>query len=379
MHWLLLLALLSSTTSLKNGGSTSSLNRLAENSLRQQLGSVRNVNVQVTPGRASGGGNFDSFNVTLDGFSADRLLGLANRASSSTSTDYRDDNHRNDGSYPRYQAPRGNNLDRDVLGEILGGIGQGKYGGVLGEILGGGSSGGRIGRLRLRATNFTFQGTRYDTLSADMGEIRFDWKKALRGDFDIQSIAPGTLALNLRGDQVARLLSPRLPSMRDVRVRFADGRAFVGARSDMYGVRVPFEVGARLSVQQNRVMASDFAASVARLRLPSIVMNELTRGVNPLYDFDPQQRWPLAINLTTAQATGEVLAMRGGIQWLGFNNDRRSRDRNDWPADSDRQERYPQDRYPDDDYSDDRNRDTRNDDRNTDRTVESILGGIFGR
>jgi hypothetical protein len=349
MHWLLLLALLSSTTSLKGGGSSASLNRLAENSLRQQLGQVRNLNVQVAPARGSSGGNFDSFVVNLDGFSADRLLGLANQAQSPS---YGDSDWNGGYNSPRDQRTRRNNLDKDDWGAILGGMGQGKYGGILNDILGGSKSGGRIGRVQLRATNFTFQGTRYDAMSADLGEIRFDWSKALRGEFDVQSIAPGTLSLNLRGDQMARLLSPRLPSVRDVRVRFANGRALVGAKSDVYGVRVPFEVGARLSVQQNRVIASDFAASVAKLRLPAFVLDELTHGVNPLYDFDPQGRWPLAINLSTAQASGDVLSMRGGIQWLGFNNRRNdprndNRNRNDWPDDRNTQNRYPEESFPD--------------------------------
>jgi hypothetical protein len=393
MHWLLLLALLSSTTDLRNGGSPNSLNQLAETSLRRQLGSVRNVDVQVVPRRSGASrslsGDFDSFTVSLDGFSADRLMGLAERAddsggayspsarggSSSGNTGYgypRDDE-------PSYQVPR--RLDSEELGDILGNIGGGRFGGVLDDILGGSASGsgGRIGRVRLRATNFTFQGARYDALSADLGEIRFDWKKALRGDFDVRSISPGALSLSLKGEQAARLLAPRLPSLSDVRVRFADGRAFVGAKSGLYGVRVPFEVGARLSVRQNRVMATDFAASVARLRLPSFVVSELTRGVNPLYDFDPQNRWPLAINLSTAQASANTLAMRGGIQWIGFNNSRRDHDQT-YRDDS---SRYPDSRgedvYDDEDgYGLPNERDSR-DSSSRGRSTQDILGDIFGR
>ncbi len=360
MHWLLLLALLSSTTDLKGGGSTSSLNRLAETSLRRQLGQVNGVRVQVSPGRG-GRGDFESFDVSLDGFSADRLMGLANQASQNERINDGPSSSGGD-TYP--VAPR-KNFDAGDLGDILGGAGGGKIGGILGDILGGrnrGNSVGRIGRIRLNATNFTFQGTRYNSLSADLGEIRFDWNKALRGNFDIQSVSPGSLALSVSGDQAARLLAPRLPSLRDVRVRFSDGRAFVSAKSDAYGVRVPFEVGARLSVQQNRVVATDFAASVAKLRLPSFVLGELTRGVNPLYDFDPQGRWPLAVNLNTAQSAGNVLAMRGGVQWLGFGNGRRTGEQND--------PRNGGSRYPDENFPDSRDRQ---------RSPSDILGDILGR
>lgn len=399
MHWLLLLALLSSTTDMKSGGSSSSLSRLAEQSLRRQLGSVNRVNVQVTPGRNGLGGDLDAFVVNLDGFSADRLSGLDNQSApnnSYPSGDSADDSRnpfpdQNSGyGLPRYDPTNRDsrrfdgstrrNISPDDIGDILSGAGigggRGKIGDILGDVLGGARSGGRIGRLRLKATNFSFQGARYDSLSADLGEIRFDWKKALRGQMDVQSIAPGSLTLSLRGDQLARLLSPRLPSLSDVKVRFADGRAFVGAKSGAYGVRLPFEVGARLSVQQNRVMASDFAASVARLRLPSFVLNELTRGVNPLYDFDPQNRWPLAINLSTAQAGNGVLAMRGGIQWLGLNR----RGQGSTRTDPDSQSRYPDASYPDATYPDDAGDNRSRDDRNSrERRPEDILGDILGR
>lgn len=312
MHWLLILAILSSTTNLKNGGSPSQMNQLASNALRQQLGGANNVGVQITPGR--GGGDFDAISVNLDGFSADNLMNLANRAGNSTNS------NQFSRVQPKNQPNRklqGNNFDiEDIFGQ--GGLSTGDLGSVLGGIFG--SKQGRIGRLKLNAANFSFQGARYDFLSADLGEIRFDWGQALQGNFDIQSVAPGNLMLQLRGDQAAKLLAPRLPSLQNVQVRFDNGRAFVGANAGYYGVNVPFEVGARLSVQQNRVMADNFQASVARLQLPNFVLNELTRGVNPLYDFDPQNRWPLAVNLQTAGTNQNALQMRGGIQWRGFSN-----------------------------------------------------------
>lgn len=379
MHWLLLLAVLSSTTNLNPGGSTASMNRLAEDALRRQIGGANTIRVDLTPGKNKTHGDFDVFNVTLDGFAADRLMGLADR---SARTPRDGDNGSYPGDYGNGGFPqrddsgdmyplRPRNLEPDILGDILGGgLGDVLGGGGLGDILGGvlgGKTGGRIGRIRLRATNFTFQGARYNALDASLGEVRFDWTKALRGDFDVKSIQPGTLGLSLSADQTARLLGPRLPSIRDLKVRFANGLAYVGGKTDFYGVKVPFEVGGRLSVQANQVRADNIRVSVSKLRLPSIVMDELTRGVNPLYDFDPQGRWPLAINLQAAGTANNALALNGGIQWRGFNNG--SADRNG----NNRNRRVPNrdgnpDNYPDDV---DANR--------TPRKPGGILGDIFGR
>ncbi|MDQ3813075.1 MAG: hypothetical protein M3347_03890, partial [Armatimonadota bacterium] len=324
MHWLLILALLSSTTSLKDNQSGASLNRLAENSLRQQLGGANMVRVDIARGGKWQPGDFDRFNVTLDGFAADRLLNLANQVEAQGAP-------RNDSSRDRYPDIMGdndtwrsrNNFDLgDIFGDGTGEAGDfGDLGGILGGILGS-KSGGRIGSIQINATNFTFQGTRYDSLSASLGEIKFDWTKALRGEFDIKSVQPGSLRLGLRADQLQRLVAPRMPSVRDLRLRFANGRAFVGGRTDLYGMRIPFEVGGRLSIRTNQVFADDIGISVARLRLPSFVVRELTNGVNPLYDFDPQRRWPIAVNLNTADTVNNSLTMRGGIQWVGFNRNR---------------------------------------------------------
>jgi hypothetical protein len=373
MHWLLLLAILSSTTSLKNGGSTTSLNRLAENSLRQQLGggsAVQNVRVNIKPGKG-GRGDFDVFDVSLDGFSADRLANLSNKTQSGNSSQndnrsqnngyFPDDaNSQDDSSWPDNGSvwpdnnPRGDNRNGDNRNDdnsnnndiVLGygnwssshasstrlsaddfGLGDilkdGKINGAIGDILGL-SQGGRIGKITLHATNFSFGGARYDSLQANLGEVRFDWLKALRGNFDIRSIQPGTLGLQLRADQAARLLAPRLPSIQNLSVRFSNGRALIGGKSNLYGLRVPFEVGARLNVSANRVNAQDFSASVSKLRLPSFVLDELTRGVNPLYDFDPKNKWPLTVNLQTAGTPNNALSLRGGLNWRGFGRNNRS-------------------------------------------------------
>jgi len=311
MHWLILLSLLASTTNLKTGSPASTMNGLAENALRRQLGGARVVRVNITPESNRSLGDFRSMQVTLDGFSADQLMGLAERADATQSM--RALAHSNN----RYLKP-----NQFGLGDILNG-GDGIFGDILGGILGGGVLGapaqGRIGNLALNATNFTYQGVQYDAMAFNLGEIKFDWSKALRGDFDIQSVRPGTLQLRLNANQAQRLVAPRLPSVRDVRLNFRNGQALLSGRTDVYGINIPFEVGGRLSVQANEVRADDIRLSVARLRLPSFVVDELMRSVNPLYDFDPQDKWPMLVNLNSADGGNDVLAMQGGLQWIGFN------------------------------------------------------------
>lgn len=318
MHWLLLLSILASTTGVKPGADAQSANRLVENALRQKLGGARKVQVELAPAPNHAAGDFDRIVVNLDGFSADRLEGAV--ASTIPSEPERPNTYPPDG----YSRPKPRSLDKtgieDILDGVLnGGKGGSVGGGDLGNILGGLLRGGRIGRLQFRATNFSYGGAQYDALSADLGEIRFDWAKALRGEMDVKSVQPGTLALALQGDQAAKLLAPRLPQLDNLKVSFRDGRAFLAARSNFYGLRLPFEVGARLTVTRNQVIASDWGASLANVKVPGLVLDEITERANPLYDFDPKNRWPIAVDLQTAGTTNNALALRGGLRWLGFN------------------------------------------------------------
>ncbi len=316
MHWLLLLALLSSTGDLKNvGGSNDALSRAAETSLRRQLGPVRSLRVDAIRKSARQPGDFEHFNVSLDGASLDNLLALADRAETKRLQGLQSS---------QSNLNRKNNFDLgDILGGKDGGLGDlgNIFGGDLGSILGGvlGGQKGRIGSVKLNLTNFTMQGIGYDRMDANLGEIRFDFVKALQGDFDIKSWQPGTLNLQLRADQAQRLIAPRLPSIKDAYMRFDGGRAWVGGKAGFYGLNVPFQAGGMLSVQSNQVRAENLALSVANLRLPGFIVDELTKGLNPLYDFDPQKRWPVAVNLQTASAQADVLSLSGGLQWIGFN------------------------------------------------------------
>jgi len=326
MHWLLLLSILSSTTSVKQGADVSTANRLVENALRQKLGGARQVQVQLAPTSGRSPGNFDRIVVNLDGFSADRLEARAAVNSSSY----------NNSSYPPAiyppadgSADESGKLNTKSLGKsdietILGGVLGGSSGGSttgtgIGDILNSFLRGGRIGRLQFKATNFTYGGAQYDALSADVGEIKFDWAKALRGEMDIKSVQPGTLAMSLRADQAAKLLAPRLPQLDNLKVSFRDGRAFLAARSNMYGVKIPFEVGAKITVTGNQVIADGWKASLANATVPGVVLNQITQRANPIYDFDPKRKWPISVDLQTAGTPTNALALRGGLRWLGFN------------------------------------------------------------
>lgn len=351
MHWLMILGLLSATTDLKDpNASGSALNRLAENSIRQQLGnSVKNVRVDLKRGKGRAG-DFDYFNVTLDGFDAAKLGDLQNRNSNNRNDSNRDSNRDEDYNnqdyndrdyddqfpelrlrsqstpFARRTLPANSFNPGDIFNGDFGGIFNGDLGDILGGVLTGGV--GRVGKMQINASNFSYDGVRYQGLNAGLGEIKFDWAKALRGDFDVKSVQPGNLGLSLRADQATRLIAPRLPSVRDVKLRFDDGRAYLGGRTDFYGVKVPFEAGGKLSVQTNQVRAEDLRLSISKLRLPSFVMDELTKSVNPLYDFDPNKKWPIAVNLNAANSGNDVLAMRGGLQWLGFKRNEKSNPKN---------------------------------------------------
>lgn len=317
MHWLLILALLSSTTNIKDQNATGSqLNKMVETALRQELGGkVDHLNVNVKRAENGNAGDFDSFAVNLNGFSADQL------ASRLASLQQRDDASRR--SSQNFAAAPLNAHSFDI-GSIM----KGGFGDILGGIFGSKfSKQGRIGHVEINAGNFNYDNIRYDSLRVGVGEIKFDWTKALRGDFDIDSMAPGNINLQLAGDQAQRLVAPRLPMVKDLKLGFTNGVANLGGRADFYGVGVPFQTDGRLSVETNQVRVDDLHLKVAKLALPSFLMGEITKAVNPLYDFDPNHKWPIAVNMYTAAGAknSNTLQMRGGLKWLGFDRDKKEK------------------------------------------------------
>src|SRR5688500_552057 len=106
MHWLLVLALLSSTTNLKDGATGSALNGAAESALRQRLGNAKVVRVDIARRAKSSLGDFDHFNVTLDGFNADSLMSLNSRATTTQPPSSRPDGNTYPGqNYPDERYP----------------------------------------------------------------------------------------------------------------------------------------------------------------------------------------------------------------------------------------------------------------------------------
>lgn len=303
MHWLMILGLLTATTDLQDqSASNSALGRMAETAIRQQLGGdIDEVKVDLKRGTGSAG-NFDYFNISLRGFDADRFQQLQSGARSA-----------------QPQKPAQKNFTVD---DIFGGIFNGDIGSILGGILL--NKNGRIGKMQIHAGDFRYEDVRYDALSADLGGIEFDWGKSLRNaNLEVKTMRAGTLGVRLNAEQVTRLVAPRLPSVRGAKLRFQQGQTSLSGRAVFYGAQVPFEVGGRLQVRTNQVRADDLRLKIARLQLPAFVTNEITRGVNPLYDFDPDQKWPVAVNLDTADSNRDLLTMRGGLQWLGFKRDKK--------------------------------------------------------
>ena len=317
MHWLLILALLSSATNIQDQNATgSALDKMLETVLRQELGGkVDHLTVDVKRAADGSANDFDSIAVDLDGFSADqlanRLMDLQRRKDSS-----------NNKSSQNFE-PSSVNANLLDVGNIM----KGGFGDILGGVFGSKfSPQGRIGHVEINAGNFTFDNIRYDSLSVGMGEIKFDWSKALRGDFDIDNMAPGNISVQLAGDQAQRLVAPRLPMIKDLKLSFDNGMANLGGRADFYGVGVPFETRGRLSVETNQVRVDDLRLKVAILPLPKFLMGEITKAVNPLYDFDPDHKWPIAVNMYTATGAtnSNTLQMSGGLKWLRFGRNNKS-------------------------------------------------------
>jgi hypothetical protein len=185
-----------------------------------------NVRVQMAPGTSKTRGDFDYFNITLDGFAADRLLGLAERAQPSN-TSPRDNGHYPGDEYSRDAYPLHNrsagtrNLDIGDLGDILNKGGSGGLGDILGGVLGGKGAGAHrthsLARHQLHLSRRTLRS--HSDCDAGRSALRQD-KSIARLNRTSSRCSRERWGLSLRADQPLACWGRALPSVRDLRVRF---------------------------------------------------------------------------------------------------------------------------------------------------------------
>jgi hypothetical protein len=89
----------------------------------------------------------------------------------------------------------------------------------------------------------------------------------------------------LGAEAVTHFLQQRgAEDFKDIRVALRDGRMEVSATAEKFRVAVPLEVIGAPRLRRNAVDFQADRVSVARLRLPRVVVRELERRVNPVVD-----------------------------------------------------------------------------------------------
>jgi hypothetical protein len=172
---------------------------------------------------------------------------------------------------------------------------------------------GRVGRFEASLRDFRFQQFQVGSLDLALNDVVLDWK-ALRKQSRLRLVSPpststGTLGAAPRTAGTARLAIPqraletfvrgKFPDMKDARVLLEPGARITvrGTRpAPIFNTPIAFELRGKLGLSGGRALVLEGPQiSAAGVAMAAPLAAAFTRGLNLLFEMDPEGRWPLAV------------------------------------------------------------------------------------
>jgi hypothetical protein len=140
---------------------------------------------------------------------------------------------------------------------------------------------GRIPWIDIQGRNVrAIEGLNLDELLVRLEGVRFDRSKR-----ELEAVEQSRFEARLGAASLTRYIQQRSPALRDVRVRFTEGRVMVRATPALLGLGVPVEVTGRPVVRGSTTLHFDAdRVAVLRIGLPEFVAQRLEAAINPLVD-----------------------------------------------------------------------------------------------
>ena len=152
-------------------------------------------------------------------------------------------------------------------------------------ISGGARVNGKISKIAIRAEDFEIEGLRVARVDATLREIRYDLLKAvLKRRLRLTGMGEGTVAVRLAGPALERYLAPRVTALDGFRLRLLHGRIEVTGRTKTV-VPIPVTILAGLQVKnRDEIHLSDPRIHVTGVPLPGFLVRRIMNQVNPVAD-----------------------------------------------------------------------------------------------
>lgn len=178
---------------------------------------------------------------------------------------------------------------------------------------------GSIGHLELRLRNLIFADPKSGDLAVSSAVISFD---EVRYDFNalkkqskvrLISFSNGKIALGVESPALLPIFGRRAPDIKNPRVELSGGEAIFSGRREFLGTGTDVIVRGPVVARGRNLELDNPRVQVADLILSPAVAAPFLKGVNPLYEFDPEGKWPLSLRIDRVGAENGALQVEGAL------------------------------------------------------------------
>jgi len=173
---------------------------------------------------------------------------------------------------------------------------------------------GNIEHLELDLKSLRFGDLPVERVRVSLDGVRYDFG-ALKNHSELRliSFSNGRIALGVRGDSLAPLFALRAPEIRNPRVEVRGGEIILSGTRDVLGTPTEVEVRGAVVARGQDIEIGNARVTVGNLLLPAAIADPITRGINPLFRFDPEGTGPFLLRINSIQSENGVIAVEGAL------------------------------------------------------------------
>ena len=182
------------------------------------------------------------------------------------------------------------------------------------QIGGGGDLVGRVKKVAIHARNFRVNDLPVAKLDVTINEVRYDlWRAVRRRELEVIRVGNSYADATLKADALTRMIAPRVKQVRNIKLTFGRGELTVTGDAHA-GVDIPVKLTCGLAaVGGGKVYVVDPRAHVSIVPVPTFVVNRLLKEINPLVDLNAGGQGPFELAVRQMRITPRALQVHADL------------------------------------------------------------------
>jgi len=179
----------------------------------------------------------------------------------------------------------------------------------------GGDLVGKVGKVVIHARDFRINDLPVERLDVTIKNVRYDlWKAIWRRKVEVIRVGDSRAEAWFDADALTPVVASRVKQVERLRLIFADGE--VRLTGDVrLGVRIPVRLTCGLvALGGSRVYVVDPKAHVSVVPVPSFIISRLLDEINPLVNLNQGGEGPFRLEITSLRVNPQSLFMRVALK-----------------------------------------------------------------